>query len=339
MKKKKVEELEGGEILEKPIIMGMGTVLIYEGTQLKKEYIEKLKELGIETVYIKEERKKEDVTIEEKVRQQYSDKVKELLEHHVHSVNDNLGKLKGIASNIFEQVIEQKEVMECVIEIHERSADIYEHSVSVCVLSVLTALKMGISPEEAREIAVGSLLHDIGMRYIEAEYVDKELDEIPAYDLVEYKKHPVYGYTAVDSEEWISEVAKTIILTHHECIDGSGFPLHSRNDDKIRQIVAVCDAFDSMICGVGHKRRKVHEAIEYIRYYSGTRYNKNVCEVFLEFVFLYPNGTKVLLNNKKTATVIGQNQTLKERPIIRLEDTGEVINMMVIKNIFIEEIL
>ena len=339
MKKKKVEELKGGEILEKPIIMGMGTVLIYEGTQLKQEYIEKLLELGIETVYVKEERKKEDVTIEEKVRQEYSDKVKELLEHHVHSVNDNLGKLKGIAGNIFEKVIEQREVMECVIEIHERSADIYEHSVSVCVLSVLTALKMGISPEEAREIAVGSLLHDIGMRYIEAEYVDKEPDEMPVYDLVEYKKHPVYGYSAVDSEEWISETVKTIILTHHECIDGSGFPLHSRNDDIIRQIVAVCDAFDSMICGVGHKRRKVHEAIEYIRYYSGTRYHKNVCDVFLEFVFLYPNGTKVLLNNKKRATVIGQNQTLKERPIIRLEDTGEVINMMVTKNIFIEEIL
>lgn len=339
MKKKKVESLEGGEILAKPILMGMGTVLIYEGTVLKKEYIEKLVELGIDEVYIKEEQNIDSVTIEEKVRQEYSDKVKELLEHHVHNMNDNIGKLKGIASNIFEQVIEQKEVMDCVIEIHERSADIYEHSVSVCVLSVLTALKMEISPEDTRKIAVGSLLHDIGMRYIDAEYVDKELSDMAPYDLAEFKKHPVYGYSAVDSEEWLSDIAKIIILTHHECINGEGFPLRSKTNDVIRQIVAVCDVFDSMICGIGYRRRKVHEAIEYIRYYSGSRYNKKVCDVFLEFIFLYPNGTRVLLNTGETAVVIGQNRVLKERPVIRIEDTEKVINMMEVKSIFIEKTL
>ena len=341
MQRKRVEELEGGESLAKPILLDIGTVLIYEDTILKKEYIDKLLELGIEEVYIRETQinSEKHATIEEKVRREYSSKVKELLEHHIHNNNSNIGELQEVAQNIFNEVIEKKEVMDCIIEIHERSADIYEHSVSTCVLSVLTALKMGIVPEEAKEIAVGSLLHDIGMRYIEVDVVNKDLSELNAYDAAEFKKHPVYGYSAVENAEWISQTAKSIILSHHECIDGSGFPLHTRHNDIIRQIVAVCDIFDSMICGIAHRRRKVHEAIEYIRYTGGSKFNKKVCEIFLEFIFLYPNGTKIVLNDGKEAIVIGQNKYMKERPIIRLIETQKVIDMMKENTIFIEKIL
>ena len=340
MRLKRVEELEGGESLAKPILLDIGTVLIYEDTILKKEYIEKLRELGIEEVYVREEEKeKVNPTIEEQVRQEYSNKVKELLEHHVHNSNGAIGQLQGVAQKIFDEVIEQKEVADCVIEIHERSADIYEHSVSVCVLSVLTALKIGIEESVAKEIAVGSLLNDIGMRYISTEFINKDISEMTSNDGAEYKKHPVYGYSAVEKEEWISETAKSIILSHHECIDGTGFPLHSRNNEIIRQIVAVCDAFDSMICGIGNKRKKVHEAIEYVRYYSGTKYNQKVCETFLEFIILYPNGTQIMLNNGHKAVVISQNRYLKERPVIKLLENEEIIDMMKVNTIFIEKIL
>ena len=36
MRRKRVEELEGGERLAKPILLDVGTVLIYEDTILKK---------------------------------------------------------------------------------------------------------------------------------------------------------------------------------------------------------------------------------------------------------------------------------------------------------------
>lgn len=342
MKRKRVEELEGGESLAKPILLDIGTVLIYEDTILKKEYIDKLLELGIEEVYIRETEKKEtsqQETIEEQVRKEYSNKVKELLEHHVHNNNSNIGELREVAQNIFDEVIEQKEVLDCVMEIHERSADVYEHSVSTCVLSLLTALKIGIATEEAKEITVGSLLHDIGVRYIKINVVNKDLSDMSAYELAEFKKHPVYGYSAVENAEWISQTAKSIILSHHECIDGSGFPLHTRNNDIKRQIVTVCDTFDSMICGIGNRRRKVHETIEYIRCNRGIKFNKKVCDVFLEFIFLYPNGTEVLLNNGKEAVVIGQNKYMKERPVIQIKETGKTVDMMKEKTIFIEKIL
>lgn len=336
MKRRRVTELEGGERLAKPIVLETGIVLIYENTVLKQEYIEKLTELGIKEVYILETSPKDTLALEEQVRQEYSDKVKSLLERHIYKDSENIGELSGVAQSIFDEVIEQKEVMDCVIEIHEHSADIYEHSVSTCVLSVITALKLGINYQDAKEIAVGSLLHDIGIRYIDVDYVGKELSELSAYEASEFKKHPVYGYSAVEKEEWLSQTAKSVILSHHECIDGSGYPLHTRTNEKICQIVTVCDAFDSMICGIGYRQKKVHEAIEYVRYYSGIKFNKQVCDIFLQCIFLYPNGTKVVLNTGEEAVVVGQNKERKERPKVRLIKTNQVLDMMEIKTIFIE---
>ena len=188
-------------------------------------------------------------------------------------------------------------------------------------------------------ITLGCLLHDIGIRYIDVNYVNTELDDMSSYEVKEYKKHPVYGYSALEKEGWVSDIAKSLILSHHECIDGTGYPMHSRDNYELKQVLAVCDTFDSLICGIGYKRRKVHEAIEYIRYYSGTKYNKKVCDIFLEFIFLYPNGTQVVLNDGRVAKVIRQNKTLKERPVICIEDTNEIIDMMKVKNIFIEKII
>jgi len=55
MAQKKINELKGNEVLGRPIMTLDYQVILPEGAVLKKEYIEKLHELGIFEVYIKEE--------------------------------------------------------------------------------------------------------------------------------------------------------------------------------------------------------------------------------------------------------------------------------------------
>ena len=52
MKWESTKNLKGGECLAQPVISEGNIVLIYEKTILKKEYIEKLDELGIPGVFI-----------------------------------------------------------------------------------------------------------------------------------------------------------------------------------------------------------------------------------------------------------------------------------------------
>ena len=54
MKLLKLEDIKGTEILARAIMTNNYKELLSEGTCLKKEYISKLKELGITQVYVKE---------------------------------------------------------------------------------------------------------------------------------------------------------------------------------------------------------------------------------------------------------------------------------------------
>ena len=53
-------DLKGGEVLARDIINQSGVILIPNGTTIKKEYIEKLVEIGENIVYIKNDEIVED---------------------------------------------------------------------------------------------------------------------------------------------------------------------------------------------------------------------------------------------------------------------------------------
>ena len=102
-------------------------------------------------------------------------------------------------------------MVERVYDIKERSADIYEHSLTICTIATLVALKLEMSEKDVYDISVSSLLHDLGLRYLVVRYENQDIHLLPNKDQEEYKKHPIYGYTAVKGEDWISDNAKDII--------------------------------------------------------------------------------------------------------------------------------
>lgn len=347
----KVKNLKGGECVARPIMYSLDSILIYEGTFLKKEYIERLAELGIEEVFIEDE---EDLSeedkinrmIEYKLKEDYKSIVKNIFEKHTYGDRNTLGKLYDVAERILDDVLKQKEVLEKIIDIKERSNDIYEHSVYVCAFSVLTAIKCKVNNEVLHDIATGSLLHDLGLRYINCKYTNIDIKEMLPIDAIEYKKHTIYGHAAVESEGWMSEGAKSILLLHHERINGSGFPLRQRKLSLAVKIVGICDAFDCMICGIGCKKTKVHEAIEYIKNNQNILFDKEISNQFIEHIAVYPIGSKVKISGGKKAVVVRQNKAFKERPVLKvLEDENgnplseyEEIDMLKVLNVFIEEV-
>ena len=345
---KKIDELKGGEILARNIMTWDYQIILPEGITIRKDYIDKLRELGIAEAYIKEETKSEEIVIlKSETEKNIRETVKDILERHTYQNNEELSELKGTADNIISTILEEDQVVEKIYDIKERSADIYEHSISICSLAILTAMKLHVDINKIHEIGVGCLLHDIGLRYTTVDYNNKDMDTLSKQEQVAYKKHPIYGYTSLKDESWISELSKSIILCHHERMDGSGFPLRIRDISFECRIVNVCDAFDEMICGIACERRKVYEAIEYLNNLKGKLFDSRVVDVFLGFTAVYPSGTHVLTNEGETAVVLSQNKDFQDRPVIRIlkdkegkEVKGEVIKDLVkVHNIFIEKAL
>jgi len=346
----KVDELNGGEILAKAIMTPEFRILLSEETVLRPEYIKKIKELGISDVYIKDEdqvRAQEVVLLKSEAENFFRDRVKTILEKHTYNRNSELMELSQTADNIITNILEEDAVVEKIFDIKERSSDIYEHSISICSLATLTALKLKIPKNKVHDIGVGSLLHDLGLRYLTIDYADQDISKLSRLELAEFMKHPVYGYSVLKNENWISNISKNIILYHHETLDGTGYPLHAKEIPFESQIVNICDTFDEMICGIGCERKKVYEAVEYLKSLKGVKFNPEIVDVFLEFTAVYPAGSQVLLSDNRIGKVIRQNNEFPDRPIVQIikDKNGnavnrqEMIDLIKVNNIFIEKVL
>ena len=347
MKRCKVDDLTGTEILAKDVFTPEYQVLLSVGMPLKQEYIEKLRELDIKEVYIEDDEPhtKTVVILREEVEASLKFKVKSILEKHTYSQNNKLEELSRTADHIIMNILEEDQVVEQIYDIKGRSSDIYEHSINICSIATIVALKLDLPPRMVHDIGVSCLLHELGMRYLTIDYADRNVEELSESEYAEYKKHPIYGYTALRGENWISNESKNMILYHHERLDGSGYPLKATDIPIECRIIQICDVFDEMICGIGCKRLKVYEAIEYLRSFKDVKFDGKIVDTFLEFTAVYPAGSTVLTNERETGIVLYQNKEFPDRPVLRIikdkdgRSVDIVKDLVEVNNVYIEEVI
>ena len=350
LRKISIKNLKGNEILAQDIMSEYDTLLMSKGIVLKKEYMERLEQLGITHLYVEDSYAEgiEEIT-EIKIKTQCQKEVQDTLDKFLSCGSSELESIKNVAKEIILDLLEKPEIMFNVSGVRQKAESAYSHSINVAALSVFLALQMKISKEKIREIAVGALLHDIGYTCVKTDVKEKKYIEFTETERKEMKMHVVHGYTVMKDEKWLSNIAKDIIFRHHERMDGTGYPMHIKGDkQKIgEKIVAVCDAFDRKIYGIYAAQMKVHEAMEYIVGNSGKLFDSQVVEVFNKSVAAYPNGTTVVTNQGEEAVVYRQNKGMPTRPVLRMlrdangKDYEDWVEMDLVKelSLFIQDTL
>ena len=330
MKHVSTSDLKGNEILALPVVSESNVILIQSDTVLNEELIARLQSLNEKMVFIKEDKvdevrenredqRKRPFKLEETAEKTYN-LVEHVLERHIYKHNEDLKVIGEAANTIIKSVVEEPEIISSVTEIRNLSTDMYTHCINVCALSTIMSLRLKMSDKQVRNVAIGAILHDIGLKYIQAPYTDVSIEEMNEKDMTEYKKHTIFGYSSIQDEKWLPDISKEIILLHHEQIDGNGFPFRHKADKLKAEIklVSICDEFDSLISGIGNRKLKMYQAIEYIKVNSGKIYDKAIAAKFLESVAVYPVGLEVITNNGEIGKVIRQNKDVTDRPVIEM---------------------
>lgn len=346
MSRVKLENLVGDEILGKEIVSEQGVVLIPAGTRIKPIYIEKLSELGVKNVIIRDDKVTVDYRKNEIITE-CKTKVKDLLQKHFYSDNKDLKELEKVAVDIIDEALDKPEVIINVDNIYHNSEDIYLHSLNVCMYSILIALKLNMEKKQIVDLAIGALLHDIGYNFVNAELISYNMDKKNDKVIKELRKHVIYGYSEVQDEQWLSDTSKDIILLHHEREDGTGYPFKKKGNDisKACKIVSLCDEFDNRINGKYGECEKVYIAIENIVAQANTTFNLNIVEAFKTTISAYPNGTLVIDNCGDISVVMSQNNNFPTRPVLKVikningthARVGEVKDLTRELTVFIED--
>lgn len=324
MRIRQVDAINNGDVLTEAIMNEQKNVIIPAGTVLKVDYIPLIKSLGVDTVMIDDPYENYENThtiIPKESFDQYVAKVQALMEKHIYQNGGaGLHEFEIIANELVKEVNNIN--VNTLIDIKERSANLYEHTVMVTILSLLVAKRLQLDKNKRYNIAVGCLLHDIGLRYITVPYKNRDMTEGDPASVFEYKKHTILGYSAMEQESWIPNISRKMILAHHENGQGTGFPMRQKCKEIECKIIQVCDKFDCMISGVEEKRTSVLDAITYLIENSGEVYEQKVVDLLMNLVAKYPTGTTVVTTEEKNGVVIEQTKNA-DKPVIMVLDIDD----------------
>lgn len=158
------------------------------------------------------------------------------------------------------------------------------HLENVSNITFCLCAQLGLSEDEIRQIGYASMLHDIGKIVIPEEIIKKQgyLTE-DEKNLMRFHAEAGYKLLSCIPGEFMS-LAAEIAYYHHEKYDGTGYYGKKGEDIPLSaRIVSVADVFDALTSSRSYKTAWTDErAIEYLKENSGTSFDENVVNAFLD---------------------------------------------------------
>jgi len=135
-----------------------------------------------------------------------------------------------------------------------------------------------------------ALLHDIGLVGSKSEIIETIYDEMKEEDKKVFEEHPIVGFKIINSIYNLKSIA-SIIRSHHENYDGSGFPdnLASGEIPKEARIIHIINDYDMNKFKLA---LPTEEACSRIESKSGIIYDPELVVNFLSFILHFEETNK-----------------------------------------------
>lgn len=157
------------------------------------------------------------------------------------------------------------------------------HTERVTEVTLKLARRMGIDGEELVHVRRGALLHDIGKIAIPDSILNKP-GPLNDEQWERMREHPEIAQNLLAPIEFLRP-ATAIPYCHHEWWDGTGYPrsLEGEEIPLAARVFAVVDVWDALRSDRPYRQAwPADEVIEHIREESGTHFDPQVVEAFLE---------------------------------------------------------
>lgn len=317
-------------------------------------------------------------TVEIKVIEEVEECLKEIANNFNSStVQDIKGSMKGIVNSIeksteFQHNIERRYIQ----QLNDKSS----HSVIVACFSILLAKRYNdklkvLNPKLSKDnlikledIAMAAVLQDIGKICEDSENLKKipPMEEIPGMkdiqerlpaikdvplDRYDERYSSVYSYLLLGtlSEETINKDIRMMVLLSNEPETEKGclkvpkqISTQKRPNIEGAKIIHICDIFDRSMKKAIEQEHSLEEVASEINQYAvdGT-INRELGEIFMRNVQLYPINTRVVLSDNRIARVIRNyyNKYDVYKPTVQLVATNGIIDLRECTNITIKSII
>ena len=297
-----------------------GRILLKKGTRLTDSYLKRLEKLNCTHLYVYEtpdENWNCTGPVSDRIRSEAMQVLWQSLISVVERRPLDEKQINFVVEGIFKDVLAQDDCLFQIIDIKTPDNYLYNHSLNVCVLSILMAKHLNYDGEQMKEIALGAFLHDLGKAYFTAAL--KKNEDLSVMDTVQIKQHTKRGFDLLREVPGFSPKVANIAYQHHEREDGSGYPLGLIGVDipLYSKIVATADSFDAMTSQRVYRESLWNDrALQELTDESPAKYDPKVVAALTRSVARYPLGSVVQLTNGQQAGVVavsGQKIVLQNR--------------------------
>lgn len=242
------------------------------------------------------------VIIEKIAAGEYSDDIMELTTsttvEPIRSIAEAMGmmmvKVEGREFQL-EQMIEELKILNDQIRtntvqtvaamaqaLEARDAYTRGHAERVAAIAAEIAEEIGLDAARVELVRTAGVLHDLGKIGCSDRIFQDHGLKNPSDVVKEITSHPRVGADILARLDFL-DAARAIIWSHHERVDGKGYP-RALPADQIPQealIIAVADAFDAMTTDRPYQKAKAaEEALDILRKGAGSKWDAGCVAAF-----------------------------------------------------------
>ena len=231
-----------------------------------------------------------------------------------------LERVEPVVASIADSIFRNPDAIVSLLRIKQADKYTFQHSVAVGTLLISFCRALDIERGTIEKVGLGGLLHDIGKMQVPHEILNKP-GKLSEAEFEIMKMHVDYGCQVLEKTPGISAAALNVAAEHHECYDGSGYPLGLKGDDisLYGQMASVVDVYDALTSTrIYHAGLEPTEVLRKLLEWSDHHFNMRLVHQFIRTTGIYPVGTLVRLESGYLAVVVEQHHEDLLHPRVRV---------------------
>lgn len=159
----------------------------------------------------------------------------------------NIVSGQQLVKQISTHAMEDPVTLKAMFSLFSKDYYTFTHCIQVAVLGMSFCRFLGWKTNDVENFGMGALFHDIGKSAIDERILNKpgKLDR-EEFEII--KSHPLLGYEQIRATQVMNQHQLSVVLHHHEALDGSGYPhrLKGLHIPKYARIARIIDIYDAL---------------------------------------------------------------------------------------------
>jgi len=241
----------------------------------------------------------------------------------IHSIQN----IQNVSASLIDSIERNPDALSWLTSMRSKDAGMYRHAMAVGILVLTVGRHLGLPRSTLENMALGGLLFDVGKTRV-SDTVLMKPDRLTEKEYERFQRHVEHGLEMLSGGHGINDTVLSMVRTHHERHDGSGYPEGLMGDSipALGKIVGIADTYETMLnSATAGRRLSPHDVLKYFNQRRDKLFDGALVEEFIQAIGIYPTGCLVRLNDRRVGVIYEQNRLRRLRPrvLLVLSETGE----------------